>query len=177
MLRDTGNYAGIRLEFLPRWEILVQVSSGVEMKTSLLLMVLTMGMGAAGAVQATETTPVPSMPTEGRSLASSDASVDGHGVLSALSNLISSRDASGGSAPASEDGHGTASGDVSDYVDQPGPAIQDAGSPSRHGHHETSPSASASTAETGTGALSPETASPDDRSSLGWQSLLPGSIQ
>lgn len=136
------------------------------MKASLLLLVLT--MGAATAAQATDCTPVPAMPTEGQSLAANDAANGDADSLSALDGMLGSQSPSHGS---NDDADNAA---PAGYADQPGPAMRDAGastnaSSSRKGDAAPEPSAASSS---GRGSSYPGTPS-----GLGWQSLLPGSIQ
>ncbi|SRR5699024_4693239 len=140
------------------------VPSGVEMKTSLLALVLTTGLGAAGVVQATETTPVPSMPNESRSLAAVGTSVEEQGALSTLDSMLSS----GTRAATREAGDAG----MPDYVDQPGPALQEAGTPRHQGH-----APAAATPDHEDAAPQEPASRGNPSSSLGWQSLLPGSIQ
>lgn len=144
------------------------------MKTSLLLLVLTTGAMATGAVQATECSPVPSMPTEGRPLGAPGASADQGDSFSALDLLLSADSNAGDSADDVSDA-------PSEHVGQPGPAMHENGSsmpvsPSQRRTSPSTPAASASSAADRNADAS-ESSYSGGQSSLGWQSLLPGSIQ
>lgn len=128
------------------------------MKTSLLLLGLVMGTGVVGTAQATDMT--------ARSYAPDTlvaASTSGDGVLSALGNLLSR-----------ESRNDTRDCDITQASGKTGP--QPVPGPTFDRHHHQGPDTDAAlppAATAGDGAQPPT----DTLPGLGWQSLLPGSIQ
>ncbi|HEX7339679.1 MAG TPA: hypothetical protein VF271_07060 [Rhodanobacteraceae bacterium] len=144
------------------------------MKASLLFTGLILGTACFGTAQATELDINPTLPTL-HSQASIAMAAPGGGVLSDISHLLSDT---------------TQAGQSSQTGNTHGVATHDATTPSSRsttGHHATRPR-HANTSGLGNGMnadLPPESSNDDNAASasstghqiLGWQSLLPGSIQ
>ncbi len=145
------------------------------MKTSLRLMIgLAASVGAAGLAQAAPACPQPSN-VESHTLVA--ASTAGSGWLADLNQLLSSRQEKHGS-PAPDAEHADATGRPGPHLRQPGPTQASSGHAPRHtgsGNHGRGADPVAVHAG---GDQAPAISDDADTSpTLGWQSLLPGSIQ
>ncbi|HET7663498.1 MAG TPA: hypothetical protein VFK31_07650 [Rhodanobacteraceae bacterium] len=145
------------------------------MKTSLLLLGLVLGVGAVGTAQATDATTCPHLLNVGsQSLAA--ASTSGNGVLSDLSNLLSGGH-QGKNDTTATDSHAAAAHSEPGYGHQPGPAPSSGHHTRRNAGSHNNDSTTAPVAIRSGGSPAPADANPDNPPTLGWQSLLPGSIQ
>lgn len=146
------------------------------MKTSLLLIGLIMGAGIAGTAQATDATECThSLNLENDTLAS--ASSAHRGMLSELADMLSVRHTKNGSTTSNSGNAGISGSAEQGYRHQPGPSQAAVAS----GQHDDDAGAHDSTAAPMSmhtdGDPAPASASSDNPPTLGWQSLLPGSIQ
>lgn len=149
---------------------------GSAMKTSLLLIGLVMGAGIVGTAQATDTTACQHLLNiKGQTLAA--ASTTGSGVLSDLSNLLSGQKPKTDSTTTGSDTAATTAHAAQGYRHQPGP-VQSAAHHTQHDADNASHGGTtAPIAIRDGGDPAPANPSPDSPPTLGWQSLLPGSIQ
>lgn len=151
-----------------------QFPRGFSMKTSLLLLSLVMSAGAVGTAQAADATTCPQLlNVNSQTLAA--ASTSGSGVLSDLSNLLSGHQNKNDTTAA--DSHAAATHADQGYGHQPGPTPSNThhanGNTSGHNNDSTT----APVAIRSGGSPAPADTNPDNPPTLGWQSLLPGSIQ
>ena len=146
------------------------------MKTSLLLIGLVMGTGIVGTAQATDASACQHLLNiKGQTLAA--ASTTGSGVLSDLSSLLSGQKKKTDTPTTDSDTASATTHAAPDYRHQPGPVPP----PAHHAHHGADNAShhgtSAPMAIRDGGNSAPANANPDNPPTLGWQSLLPGSIQ
>jgi len=147
------------------------------MKTSLLLLSLVLGVGAVGTARAADAPTCPHLlNVDSQSLAA--ASTSGSGVLSDLSNLLSSHQGKNDTT-AADNGNTPAAHTAQGYRHQPGPTPSSSEHHTRHdaGSHGHDSATAPVAARSGGGSAPADPNADNNPPTLGWQSLLPGSIQ
>jgi hypothetical protein len=143
------------------------------MKISLLLIVgLVLGTGAMGAARATEASTCTHHAMKAHVQPMANAASSKHGVLSTFAELTSEHHEQTAQSTTHDAEMATSQ---PTYQHRPGPT-HGAMAPAGNGHGRPQPGSASSVSATG-GSASSSPSTDANRPTLGWQSLLPGSIQ